>query len=147
MNSTVTALPLETVLYEKSGAIAYVTLNRPKVLNALNKMAIADLRTAFEDARDDAAVMGVILTGAGEKAFIAGADVAEPERDGDQRIGTNRLPTTPCASADSMYSKNAFSAPACRRGRCSTASRFIRTAIYGNGAIGGSSTITRPANA
>jgi enoyl-CoA hydratase len=77
VNSTVPALVLETVLYEKRGAIAYVTLNRPKVLNALNKMAIADLRAAFEDARGDAAVMGVILTGAGDKAFIAGADIAE----------------------------------------------------------------------
>jgi enoyl-CoA hydratase len=77
MNSTVTALALETVLYEKRGAIAYVTLNRPKVLNALNRIAIVDLRAAFEDARDDAAVMGVILTGAGDKAFIAGADIGE----------------------------------------------------------------------
>jgi enoyl-CoA hydratase/carnithine racemase len=77
MNSTVTTHALETVRYEKRGAIAYVTLNRPKVLNALNGIAIADLRAAFEDARDDAAVMGVILTGAGDKAFIAGADIGE----------------------------------------------------------------------
>src|SRR5207253_8590926 len=68
---------LENVLYEKKGAIAYVTLNRPKVLNALNKRTWQDLKTAFEDARDDAAVRGVILTGAGDKAFIAGADISE----------------------------------------------------------------------
>src|SRR5213078_3597543 len=68
---------LENVLYEKKGAIAYVTLNRPKVLNALNKRTWEDLRTAFEDAQDDAAVRGVILTGAGDKAFIAGADINE----------------------------------------------------------------------
>ena len=68
---------LENVLYEKKGAIAYVTLNRPKVLNALNQRNVGDLRTAFEDARDDAAVRGVILTGAGDKAFIAGADISE----------------------------------------------------------------------
>src|SRR5881392_2424781 len=68
---------LENVLYEKKGAIAYVTLNRPKVLNALNRRTWEDLRTAFEDARDDAAVRGVILTGAGDKAFIAGADINE----------------------------------------------------------------------
>jgi enoyl-CoA hydratase/carnithine racemase len=67
---------LANVLYEKKGAIAYVTLNRPKVLNALNTPTWADLRAAFEDARDDAAVRGVILTGAG-KAFIAGADISE----------------------------------------------------------------------
>jgi len=54
--SPIAALSFETVLYEKKGAIAYVTLNRPKVLNALNKQAIADLKAAFEDAREDAAV-------------------------------------------------------------------------------------------
>jgi enoyl-CoA hydratase/carnithine racemase len=70
-------LRLENVLYEKKGGVAYVTLNRPKVLNALNTPTWADLRTAFEDARDDAAVRGVILTGAGDKAFIAGADISE----------------------------------------------------------------------
>src|SRR5262249_36025474 len=67
----------ENLLYEKKGAIAYVTLNRPKVLNALNQRTWEDLRGAFEDARDDAAVRGVIFTGAGEKAFIAGADIGE----------------------------------------------------------------------
>ena len=54
-----------------------MTVNRPKVLNALNTPTWEDLRTAFEDARDDAAVRGVILTGAGDKAFIAGADISE----------------------------------------------------------------------
>ena len=68
---------LENVLYEKKGAVAYVTVNRPKVLNALNTPTWADLRTAFEDARDDDAVRGVILTGAGDRAFIAGADISE----------------------------------------------------------------------
>jgi enoyl-CoA hydratase/carnithine racemase len=69
-------LTLANVLYEKKDAIAYVTVNRPKVLNALNTPTWKDLRTAFEDARDDGAVRGVILTGAG-KAFIAGADISE----------------------------------------------------------------------
>jgi len=82
MSSSATpALSLETVLYEKKGGIAYITLNRPKVLNALNKTAIADLRAAFESARDDAEVHGVILTGAGDKAFIAGADINEVASD------------------------------------------------------------------
>jgi enoyl-CoA hydratase len=71
------AATLTNVLYEKKGPIAYVTLNRPKVLNALSQGAWADLRTAFEQARDDAAVLGVILTGAGDKAFIAGEDISE----------------------------------------------------------------------
>ena len=77
MSSPITGLTLENVLYEKKDPIAYVTLNRPKVLNALNKKTWADLRTAFEAARDDASVRGVILTGAGDKAFIAGADISE----------------------------------------------------------------------
>src|SRR5262247_647927 len=68
---------LDHVLYEKRSGIAYVTLNRPRVLNALNTPTWKDFRTAFEDARDDDAVRGVILTGAGDKAFIAGADISE----------------------------------------------------------------------
>src|SRR6267378_7981774 len=79
--STIAGLSLETVLYEKKTGIAYVTLNRPKVLNALNKRAIAELKAAFEDARDDSDVHGVILTGAGDKAFIAGADINEVATD------------------------------------------------------------------
>ena len=68
---------LQNLLYEKKGAIAYVTLNRPRVLNALNRQTWKELRTAFEDARDDPEIRGVILTGAGDKAFIAGADIGE----------------------------------------------------------------------
>src|SRR5712664_1978562 len=77
MNSTAIELTLENVLYEKKGATAYLTLNRPKVLNALNTKTWEDLQTAFEAARDDEEVRGVILTGAGDKAFIAGADINE----------------------------------------------------------------------
>jgi enoyl-CoA hydratase len=80
MSSPATTATLENVSYEKKGAIAYVTVNRPKVLNALNARTVAELRTAFEDARDDAAVRGVILAGAGGKAFVAGADIAELAR-------------------------------------------------------------------
>jgi enoyl-CoA hydratase len=76
MSSPATAT-LENVLYEKKGPIAYVTLNRPKVLNALNQKTWEELRSAFEDARDDSAVRGVIVTGAGDKAFAAGADISE----------------------------------------------------------------------
>jgi enoyl-CoA hydratase len=68
---------LENVLYEKKGAIAYISVNRPKVLNALNAKTIRELRTAFEDARQDQAVLGVILSGAGGKSFVAGADIGE----------------------------------------------------------------------
>src|ERR1700738_4909789 len=71
------ALALANVLYEKKGSIAYVTVNRPKVLNALNTPTWTDLHAAFEDAKADASVQGVILTGAGGKGFIAGADISE----------------------------------------------------------------------
>jgi enoyl-CoA hydratase/carnithine racemase len=71
------ALRLDSVLYEKKGFIAYVTVNRPRVLNALNTQTWKHLQTAFKDAQDDAAVRGVILSGAGDKAFIAGADIRE----------------------------------------------------------------------
>lgn len=78
--STTEELKLTNVLYERKHAVAYVTVNRPKVLNALNTPTWKDLRTAFEAARDDAGVRGVILTGAGDKAFIAGADISELSR-------------------------------------------------------------------
>lgn len=77
MSSPAFALKFENVVYEKKGPIAYVTLNRPKVLNALNAKTISELGAVFEDARDDSAVRGVILTGAGDKAFAAGADIGE----------------------------------------------------------------------
>src|ERR1700674_5887823 len=77
MSTSVAGLTLENVLYEKRGAIAYVTLNRPKVLNALKQAVFAELKSAFEDARNDASIRGVILTGSGDKAFAAGADIAE----------------------------------------------------------------------
>jgi enoyl-CoA hydratase len=81
MSQAVVGLSLETVIYEKKGRIAYVTMNRPKVLNALNHAALADLRSAFEDAREDESIRGVILTGAGDKSFIAGADINEVATD------------------------------------------------------------------
>ncbi len=75
--STATATTFANILYEKKGAIAYVRLNRPKVMNALSRATWEELEAAFEDARDDDAVRGVILTGTGDKAFIAGADISE----------------------------------------------------------------------
>jgi len=70
-------IALVNILYEKRAGIAYVTLNRPKVLNALDSTTWSDLRFAFEDAKADSTVRGVILTGAGDRAFIAGADISE----------------------------------------------------------------------
>jgi enoyl-CoA hydratase len=67
----------ENILFEKKNSIAYVTVNRPKVLNALNMATMEELRAAFTDIKNDSAVRVAILTGSGEKAFIAGADIGE----------------------------------------------------------------------
>jgi enoyl-CoA hydratase len=67
----------ENILLEKKDAIAYVTVNRPKVLNALNLATMKELGAAFNEIKTDAAIRAAILTGAGEKAFVAGADISE----------------------------------------------------------------------
>jgi enoyl-CoA hydratase len=67
----------ENIVYEKNEGIARITFQRPKVLNALNRATLGELSDALADAREDAAVRVVILTGAGEKAFVAGADITE----------------------------------------------------------------------
>jgi enoyl-CoA hydratase/carnithine racemase len=67
----------ENILLEKKNSIAYVTLNRPKVLNALNTATMEELRASFHDIKNDDGIRVVILTGAGEKAFVAGADISE----------------------------------------------------------------------
>src|SRR6185437_8827071 len=67
----------ENIVLEKKNSVAYVTVNRPKVLNALNMATMDELRAAFHDIKNDAGVRVVILTGSGEKAFIAGADINE----------------------------------------------------------------------
>jgi len=65
------------IKFEKKNQTAYVTIDRPKVLNALNMATMQELKTVFSDLKDDADVRVVILTGAGEKAFVAGADINE----------------------------------------------------------------------
>jgi enoyl-CoA hydratase len=67
----------ENLLYEKKEGIARITFNRPKVLNALNRKTIEELQQVLLDAREDASVRVLILTGSGEKAFVAGADINE----------------------------------------------------------------------
>ncbi len=67
----------ENILLEKKNGIAYVTVNRLKVLNALNMVTMEELGTAFLDIRNDSSIRVAILTGAGEKAFVAGADIGE----------------------------------------------------------------------
>ena len=68
---------MENVRTENRDGILFITIDRPKVLNALNAQTVAEIAEAFEAARDDAAVKAVILTGSGEKAFVAGADINE----------------------------------------------------------------------
>lgn len=67
----------QTITFEARGAIAYVTINRAGKLNALNTQAKSELRQLFENIRNDAGVVVVILTGAGEKSFVAGTDIGE----------------------------------------------------------------------
>jgi enoyl-CoA hydratase len=67
----------ENLLLERGDAYAVVTLNRPKVMNALNRALFAELDDAFTVLAGDSAVRAIILTGAGEKAFAAGADIGE----------------------------------------------------------------------
>jgi enoyl-CoA hydratase len=67
----------ENLLYETRDHIGFITFNRPKVLNALNRRTMEELRDILIAARDDEAVRVVILTGAGEKSFVAGADISE----------------------------------------------------------------------
>lgn len=66
----------ETLVIEDRGPVRLVTINRPKVLNALNPQVIADLTAAFTQIAEDRSVGGAVITGAGEKSFIAGADIA-----------------------------------------------------------------------
>jgi enoyl-CoA hydratase len=70
-------MAFDNLLLERDGAIAIVTINRPKVLNALNSQTIDELRRAVLDLRHDDSVRAAILTGAGEKSFVAGADINE----------------------------------------------------------------------
>ena len=67
----------ENLLYETAEGVATITINRPQVLNSLDQATIGELARVLKEAGDDSGVRVVILTGAGEKAFIGGADVKE----------------------------------------------------------------------
>ena len=67
----------ENILVQKTAALAQITINRPKKLNALNKATIHELHKAFDALESDLNIKAIILTGSGEKAFVAGADISE----------------------------------------------------------------------
>ena len=70
-------MAFEHIILEKHAPIAVITIDRPKVLNALNAATIAELSEAFEQAAADPAIRVILLTGAGQKSFVAGADISE----------------------------------------------------------------------
>jgi enoyl-CoA hydratase/carnithine racemase len=70
-------MAFDNLLLEREGAVALVTINRPKVLNALNAQTLDELRRAILELGHDEAVRAIVLTGAGEKSFVAGADINE----------------------------------------------------------------------
>jgi enoyl-CoA hydratase len=70
-------MAFQNLLIENKGRIRYIIINRESKLNALNKTTLAELHTAFDEAFHSRDVGGIILTGAGQKAFAAGADIAE----------------------------------------------------------------------
>lgn len=67
----------ENIYVEEENNIATITINRPKKLNALNKRTIAELHTAFKELDEDGEIKVIVITGSGEKAFVAGADISE----------------------------------------------------------------------
>ena len=68
---------MSNILQEEKNSILYLTINRPDKLNALNRDTIAELGAAIENADENPAIKVIILTGAGDKAFVAGADISE----------------------------------------------------------------------
>ena len=67
----------DNILYDKADGVAVLTVNRPRSLNALSHATLAEIEAAFREAGADDEVQGVIVTGAGDKAFVAGADISE----------------------------------------------------------------------
>jgi enoyl-CoA hydratase len=70
-------MEFENILFEVNGKIAKITINRPKYMNALNKQTFVDLENAMNEVYNNFDIKGVIITGSGEKSFVAGADIKE----------------------------------------------------------------------
>ena len=80
-------MAFETLLVERDGPVAIVTVNRPKVLNALNETVLSELSKVFDELEADRSVLAVIITGAGDRAFVAGADIGELAALADSHAG------------------------------------------------------------
>ena len=74
----------ENIIYEAKGGIATITFNRPKALNALNGALLGELSQALDDISADEDIRALVLTGAGDKSFVAGADITEQSARGNQ---------------------------------------------------------------
>ena len=70
-------MDFENIYIEEENNLATITINRPKKLNALNKRTIEELHVAFKELDEDKDIKVIIITGSGEKAFVAGADISE----------------------------------------------------------------------
>jgi len=75
----------DEVIFKKDKAVAYITINREKAYNALNRAVMEGLEEIFSELERDKEVMVVVITGAGQKAFVAGADIKEIKEAGDKR--------------------------------------------------------------
>src|SRR3989441_11998843 len=75
-------MPYETLLFDLRDAIAFITINRPDKLNALNDQVVDELADAAERVATEDAIKGAILSGTGQKAFVAGADIGDPAKKG-----------------------------------------------------------------
>src|SRR5438552_5409919 len=78
----------QTLIFEIRDGIAFVTINRPDKLNALNDQVMLDLADAAERIATESEIKGAILTGAGPKSFVAGADISDLSRQGPDRKST-----------------------------------------------------------
>jgi enoyl-CoA hydratase len=111
----------QTLLLEVRDGMAFVTINRPDKLNALNDQVVAELHQAFLALASDEAVRGVILTGAGPKAFVAGADIGDLAKqgvlDGRQRAlnGQRMLAAIEHLGKPVLAAVNGFALPRPRR--------------------------------
>ena len=113
---------MTNILLEKKGLIAVATINRPKALNALNSEVLSDLGELVEAVKADADIRALVITGAGEKAFVAGADIGEMStltKEGGVAFGKHgndvfrRIETLPIPTVTASAVKGAVFAAAC----------------------------------